>query len=402
MNDIGNYNKQIINEMEYEYRNKNSFPECEKLLLFLHSLFVITGQWDVMFSNAFVEEAIHLLKNALFLYRDGLYDCAFYSVREAHEVINNMLYLTKDTSMKKNWKDKKYFPMDKKLRNKLKKISVDYKEIRSIIPEYFIKQESLIEQANKIIHKQGFDTFYRARKPYAESYGFNKEIEQNLFLDLEKYTIGLLLIIFILIDPISLALIDPDVTYKMNINPMTEPIDIRFFDDYIKDKNIVPKIMTSNFYKNFISAFDDYEEMAPAIFDIIRNQFFDVNALDEIEKQLHLIRPVDKIMFFILKGGIKISNFYMLDGLDWYMTSIPCNRKTISFNSEEFKNYASADYQFNQKRDNVYISVLRIYDNSSLFLEHNELLQPEDIEFLKAIEQGSLEFFQLAKEIEYS
>lgn len=393
MNDLDNYNKQIIDEMECKYRNNNTFPECEKLLLFLHSLFVITGQWDVMFSNAFVEEAIHLLKNALFLYRDGLYDCAFYSVREAHEVINNMLYLTKDTSMKKNWKDKKYFPMDKKLRDKLKRISADYKEIRDIIPEYFTKQECLIEQANKIIHKQGFDTFYRARKPYADNYGFNKEIELNLFLDLEKYTIGLLLIVFILIDPICLALIDPDVTYRMNMDPMTEPIDIRFFEDYLNDKNIVPKIMTSNFYKNFISAFDNYEEMSPAIFDIIRNQFFDVNALDEIEKQIHLIKPMERIMFCILKSGIQISNFYMLDGLDWYITSIPCNRKTISFNSEEFKNYASADYRFNQKRDNVYISVLKVYNNDNLFLEHNEPLEQEEIEILEDIEFATQEDF---------
>lgn len=34
MNDLDNYNKQIIDEMECEYRNNNTFPECEKLLFF--------------------------------------------------------------------------------------------------------------------------------------------------------------------------------------------------------------------------------------------------------------------------------------------------------------------------------------------------------------------------------
>ena len=107
MTELSDFDKQIIEAMEQEYRNPKSFPECEKLLLFLHSLFIITGQLDEMFCNAFVEEAIQLLKNAIFLYRDGLFDCAFYSVREASEVINSMLYLTQDVSMKKEWESKR-------------------------------------------------------------------------------------------------------------------------------------------------------------------------------------------------------------------------------------------------------------------------------------------------------
>lgn len=153
MPDLNNFNKEIIKAMEAEYRHPLLFPECKKLLLFLHSLFVITGQLDVMFCNAFIAEVIHLLKNALFLHRDGLYDCAFYSVREAHETINSMLYLVKDRSMKKDWNEKKYFPMDKKLRDKLKKLSIDYNEIRDIIPEFFIKQEDLIKQIQQLEQK---------------------------------------------------------------------------------------------------------------------------------------------------------------------------------------------------------------------------------------------------------
>lgn len=71
--------------------------------------------------------------------------------------------------------------MDSKIRNQLEKLSLDYKEIKSIIPDYFNKQENLIKQTHKIIHKQGLDTFHRARKPYAESYGFNQEKETKLF-----------------------------------------------------------------------------------------------------------------------------------------------------------------------------------------------------------------------------
>ena len=394
MTELSDFDKQIIEAMEQEYRNPKSFPECEKLLLFLHSLFIITGQLDEMFCNAFVEEAIQLLKNAIFLYRDGLFDCAFYSVREASEVINSMLYLTQDVSMKKEWESKRYFPVDKKLRAKLEKLSVDYKEIKNSIPEYFDKHDELIKIANKIIHKQGFDTFYRARQPYANSYGFNKEKELDLFIELEKYTIGLLLIIFIIIDPLSLILTDPNVTYKINFNPMTAPINICYFEDYLNLDIIIPKIKETFFYQNIISAFDNYEEMSPAIFNIVRSEYFDIDALDEIETQLHLISPLERIMFYILKNGIKVSNFYSCNGLTWYLTSIECNRKIHSFYSDEFNVYATAKDRFNQKRDNVYISVLKMYDEEFLYLECNEILNADEIDVLLKIEQNFLTTFE--------
>lgn len=52
---------------------------------------------------------------------------------------------------------------------------------------------------------------------------------------------------------------------------------------------IIPKIKETSFYQNIISAFDNYEEMSPAIFNIVRSEYFDIDALDEIEKQLHLL-----------------------------------------------------------------------------------------------------------------
>lgn len=65
MTDIKDFEKQTINNMTQEYRKTTSYPECEKLLLYLHSLFIITGQVNEMFCNSFVEEAIKLLKNAI-------------------------------------------------------------------------------------------------------------------------------------------------------------------------------------------------------------------------------------------------------------------------------------------------------------------------------------------------
>ena len=95
-------------------------------------------------------------------------------------------------------------------------------------------------------------------------------------------------------------------------------------------------------------------------------------------------------MFQILEKGFKISNFYLLYGFDWYMTSIPCNRKSHLGGSEEFKMYATSKNKFNQISDNVYISVLKMYDEEYLFLEHNEKLQQTEIDKLTTIEQDFL------------
>lgn len=69
-------------------------PQHDELLDTLHHLDVMTiGRNDRIFCNSFIKEAIRLLINAVFLYEDGYFDCAFYSVRQAAETCNNMLYI---------------------------------------------------------------------------------------------------------------------------------------------------------------------------------------------------------------------------------------------------------------------------------------------------------------------
>lgn len=122
--------------------------------------------------------------------------------------------------------------------------------------------------------------------------------------------------------------------------------------------------------------------MNMATYCVVREEYWDLDALDEIEKQLHLISPMERVMFYILKNGINVCNFYTCLGLEWYHTSIPCNRKNFSFNSIEFESYVLAKNKFNQIRDNVFISVLQDYSYETLFIEHNEPLTQEQISYL--------------------
>lgn len=102
-------------------------------------------------------------------------------------------------------------------------------------------------------------------------------------------------------------------------------------------------------------------------------------------------------MFCILKCGIQVSNFYFNDGISWYLTSIKSNFNRHIFGKSEFKKYLEPDKRFNQLCQNVFISVIIMY-NEPLFLEHNEPLTNDEIQTLEVLEnQGIQEFREINK-----
>lgn len=391
--DENDFTKMIINSMRNENKANIQLPERDELLMYLHSLTLITGRVDIMYCNAFLDEAIQLLTNSIFLYEDGLFDCAFYSVRQAGEVVNSMLYLSESKhEALESWSAKEHFPMNNKLKALLEKLSCDYKEIKSLIPEYFEHHDELIKKTHKIIHKQGCDTFYRLRNQIPDKYRFSQEKETELFAESLKYTIGIVLIIFIILEPISLALSDEEITLKLNFNFMTAPIDVNYFKAYLRLDDMVDKIKGSKFYKAFISNFADKESMLPAVYSVVREEAWDVNALDEIEKQLELLNAYERFMFRILKCGFRVSNFYFNSGWTWYFTSIKSNYKRRVYGNKEFDKYLEPGNRFNQPCESVFMSVIIMYDEP-LFLEHNDPFTNDEIQVLKMFENQSMQEF---------
>ena len=144
---MSNIEKEIIKNIENDFMNKIDFPEYSQLMLYLHNIFAYTGQFNIMYCNSFIQESIQLLKNALILYKKGFFDCAFYSIRQSSEVIDNMLFLAKSPQDKlKEWKSKEYFPVDTKIRKQLKQLSEDYNEIKTLLPDFFNHHEELINK----------------------------------------------------------------------------------------------------------------------------------------------------------------------------------------------------------------------------------------------------------------
>lgn len=380
--------------MRYENKQCLILPEHDELLLLLRRLkSMMTGQIDIMFCNNFISEAIQLLINSIFLYEDGNFDCAFYSIRQASEVANNMLYLSNAGKAELHkWNKKGYFPMNAKLVKRLEKIDINYTEVKTVLSDFFKEHDELIKTAHKTIHKQGFDTFYAFRTKHQYSGKFNKESETDFFVKLLKNCIGKIIVLFIVVEPLSLVLTDDDLSARFNFDPMTEAIDIEVFKNYLSEE-IIKKIKDTSFFKEFSSYFASKEKMTPATFDVIRNNFFNINSLDEIENQKHLLNLYEKVILEILQERIKISYIYPDCSIFYYFTSISNNHHTSEWNFGEYQKYLNFGETFNQSYYNVFRSIVKIINNNWI-LEHNEFLSSKEIEIIKMIAKNYTQAYE--------
>lgn len=75
-----------------------------------------------VYSNIFIEEAAQLLINAIYLFEEGYFDCAYYSLRQSIETATTMVYLSDipDDKMRaerfESWKTSGFFPEQTKMR----------------------------------------------------------------------------------------------------------------------------------------------------------------------------------------------------------------------------------------------------------------------------------------------
>lgn len=358
---------------------KNTLPEHDKLINIIQSLFPTTGIAQNLFCNSFMSEAVELIKHSIFLYEEGFFDCAFYSLRQSIEILNNMLLCADDKERLKHWDSKGWFPLDNKVKDILEKQNIVYSEIKTKIPEFFKNTDNYLKHANKYIHKQGFDTFYT-------SYWRKTDPDRNkctdLFLKLIRQAIGMLLIMNIALDPLSLALSDPDVEMYIPFDPMTEPIPLWVFEELLS-VDILEKIKDTKYYKELKEYCLSLEELNEATYEVIHYQHFDIHRLKDIEKQSHLLDIEQKLILHILLAGINASYFYPQNySLLFYSTSYKAKKILNSWSSDQFDRYLGEPCKQNIPWNNMYISVFPLLD-SYLIIQHNDIFKDEDLQIIE-------------------
>lgn len=356
----------ILLEQDHQLLKKAPLTEHDSLLLAIRSLMPTTGVLQNMFCNGFMMESVELLKHALYLYENGYFDCAFYSLRSSVEVMNSMLLLSDNEEQLEKWKTKARFPMDGKVKEILSNSNAAYSEIKEKIPEFFSHYDELLRAANKFIHKQGFDSFYgyyRWGKNEAET----KRTE--LFVDLLKHAIGMVLIMDIALDPLSLALSDPDVDSHIPFDVMTEPIPVHIFEEFLSSE-IISKIKETDHYQEIKQSFLEMEELSEPTYMVVRCQHFNCSALNEISAQEHLLSIYERLMLRLLQEGIPATNFYTDESVLGYSTSINPINHISHFSSNQFDPFIRDEDTINSSWNGMYISVFACLD-THLIVQHN-------------------------------
>ena len=368
-----------LDEDDHRLLVKNTLPDHDQLMTYLRCLYPTTGFGDKLFCNGFMMESVELLKHGVFLYEEGYFDCAFYSVRQSIENMNNMLYVSNNDVDFSKWKAKERFPTDNQIKSQLKEIDNAYSELKTIIPDVFEKYEGFLKKSNKYIHKQGFDTFY-TQLLYKESVSDERT---TLFEDLLKNAIVLLLIMNIILDPLSLALSDPDIDAHISFESMTEPIPVGVLKD-LMGESVVDRIKTANFYKDFSSYFLSQDKMNDTTYNVVRYQYFDVDKLDEIEKQRHLLNVYQQLCLCILENQLQISHFYFKDDFFGYSTSILPSHELREYRSDQFDQYTVGDGAGNILWEGMYLSVFKVFD-TYIILQHNEELSKSGLALVQQV-----------------
>ena len=204
----------------------------------IENMLLITSNINLLFCNMFMKETVRLIKSGLELFEIGYYDAGFYSLRQAIENMNNMLYVTVDKDKKKDWTEKKNFPTNGRVITALEKMHENYIKTKEKMPDFFSEYDTLLKKVNKYIHKQGFDTFYSI----VENKIFYAE-QEELFIKFLKHTISLSYLLNIVINPIILIVSDAELRMHMRIKPLSQTI----IDNFLC--NIIDKIKETTYYK---------------------------------------------------------------------------------------------------------------------------------------------------------
>lgn len=344
------------------------------------------GRLDAQLANTFILESNQLLVNAITLFEQGYFDCAYYSLRQSLEVSTTMTYLidndeeTRNKELRK-WKDQSHFPMYGQMIKFLDANQTVFSDIKEQMHEYFEDLNTVKKKLNKYVHKQGFKTFY-----ISKNHSLNRKKDQSNFIaEFERYLekcIGAVADFRLTIDPFPILLIDEDM-YSRTEDTITKGYNDDFIERYIGTEHIECYKKTEMYVNHYDSIIQE-EAKESYTSDVVKNQFIDKEQIDNILKQKHLLSQHDIVAVVLCGFSKKVSKIYCIGGLHMYFSSTKSIRENWSWSSEDFNKFESSKYPFNQTYDEAYISCIELY-GESYFMEHNEELDENEIQELEIL-----------------
>ena len=345
-----------------------------------------TGRLDAWISNTFVQESVQLLINAINLFEIGYFDCAYYSLRQSLELSTTMVYLVDIEKGKgkielSKWKNEERFPMQAQMLEFLSKNGDIFYDLKAKLNTYFEKLNETKSKLNKYVHKQGLDKFYVSRNHTANSAEstdtFISEFEHHL-----KSCIGAVAVFRLGIDPFPILLADEEMYHRTG-DLMTVPYSTEFVNKYI-GSDTIEKYKETEVYKGYYQSIIGDEKKQDCVTHLVKHQFIDIDRIEDILKQKHLISEMDLYSILICKSSDKVAKVYAMDGLLQYFTSRETVRTKMSWSSREFKEFNKLQKKENIPYDEAFISIIKI-KAETYFIEHNEEFSNDELANIKLL-----------------
>ena len=324
------------------------------------------------------------------LFELGYFDAAYYSLREAIELSTTIVYLADMPENDKNqkiedWKNTRDFPMQGQMLNQLYQHGIVISDMKEKMSSFFDQIKNISKKINKYVHKQGLQFFYVSRNHPFNGRKDNEVFIKNYCFFLEK-TIGIIAVMRLAIDPYPILLMDEEILLRC-FDSMTDAYGEEFVKKYITDETLNDYKKTEMYINHYNSHIIEEKKNYP-VFNIMKHQFIDTREKNEILSQIHLLNDDDKTAAYLALISNKVVKVYIYGGLQMYFTDKKTNRKEHSWSGVDFKKFEENNEQFNQKYDEVYISVFKFKMNEkeeAFYVEHNEKLDEEDIKALREL-----------------
>lgn len=372
------------------------FPQGEQYLLDLSAIQMAdTGRIDAMYTNSFFDEATQMIANAVRLFQQGYFDCAFYSLRQSLELSVGVVYINADPKRLKEWNALKDGFEDGYMASEIRKKEPVFREIRNALSDYFDNLLKTKKKINKYIHKQGYTSFYLSERFYNQKQiDKRRKILLATFESALKDCIGAVALYRLVIDPLPAVLMDEDIMMRSG-DFITEPFSPSFVEKYIGN-DVFEQFCKTSIYLSFHDELSKRERQNEATFDLIHSQYVDRGRQDAILEQIQLCSTHDRIAFLLFLCSPKISQVFLMDGVLWYFSDVKSCRMSsgITMGTEYYLSFfddESGDY--NISYENVFLSRCKVHEEWE-FIEHNEPLNDEELSMIKIAAETMAHYWQ--------
>lgn len=292
-----NFNDQDVNGKLFSWRyhpqryiTKENVLDYYQLYSYVDELAdSISGMVETPSFNQFLLESCQLLANSLDLIHQGYFDAAFYSVRQAGEVILIGALFTNLDNAEREAKYKKCaslesFPSFSKLSGMLREADSEYRELLEQMPEIDELICKLNRRANKYIHKQGHESFYT--KPYGMAPESAGRIHED-FAEYFKAAVKVCAIFRLAADPFPILRSDPECEYRFP-DCITPEFSQSFIEECLGNE-FVKHYIEIDYYRNWVNAIKStFPQLKEATYNVSNLHYIDLSniedTLDELDK----------------------------------------------------------------------------------------------------------------------